>query len=608
MLTIRSILREGTCLPQVALLLTLCLAPYVDRLRNPSLYADDVARIADLQTIPIGSMLLRPFNEHLAPLFEALSWVTWQMSGQKLANAPAAFTVASYLPFPLTIAFLAWAVARETGSQAAALFGVSVFSLSWLSIETVYWYSASSFMWALALTLIAWIAISAGTVPTAWIGMLAAAAAPAFSAIGLLAGPVAALRALGARDSSYARRVGLCGAPILGTIFYLAAYLALRHHDFSTPTIDRAPNVGTVLLLVLRAPAVALVPALVGIDLTDGHRWSYILTVVALLGLLWRAVRNPLERPLILGALTLVFGGYLLTFAARADDFGPSVLRTQRYHLFPMVGLALILSGGFARLSSRWRWRSAKAFWVAALFAAILYGSHAREMRGRGRFYRHADQVRTLAAFDRLGMRCVELGITRAQALAALDPIETEWTPRGYSALIMIAPGSPLSRVPGERVRATLLAGLTNYDRKAVCGGMDATPFLEPAADPPIHPVVAVGRRVSRYRMLESGVERYEATGYPAFLEYVMPTSAVDARALVLSGRTPGGIVELWWRGEQQQWSETRSVRLRLPPGVTDSRLALGRLPHWEQAESERIRILFHEAGEIALTAPSLLR
>ena len=32
----------------------------------------------------------------MAPVFETVSWVTWQLAGQKLSHAPLAFTLMSY--------------------------------------------------------------------------------------------------------------------------------------------------------------------------------------------------------------------------------------------------------------------------------------------------------------------------------------------------------------------------------------------------------------------------------------------------------------------------------------------------------------------------------
>src|SRR4051812_48240093 len=113
--------RRLAALPPILVTLALCAVPYLSRLRWPSLYADDVDRIAQLQTGTLRGFLLAPFNEHLAPLFQTVSWLTWQLSGARLARAPIAFTLASSLPFLLTLALLGWVLRRETRSTAAAL-------------------------------------------------------------------------------------------------------------------------------------------------------------------------------------------------------------------------------------------------------------------------------------------------------------------------------------------------------------------------------------------------------------------------------------------------------------------------------------------------------
>jgi hypothetical protein len=372
--------------------------------------------------------------------------------------------------------------------------------------------------------------------------------------------------------------------------------------------MERMSHFGLALRLAVRAPADALLPALFGLGTRKRSSLALGLTVSMVLCLLFVAARYQRARPLLLGGLCLIFGGYGLTFAARTGEVGDWVIETQRYHLFPMLGLVMLLTPFLARILRRWESRPSVSIWIVVILAAGLHATHFREMRGRGAFFRHPDQVRTLAAFDRLGDLCAELGSTRAQALAALDQIETEWTPRGHSALEMLGPGAASSRLPDDQVRAALFAKLGKDDLAAVCGGMDATRFVRPATSDSSLTMVAAGRAVDTYRLVDRGAERYETIGYPSFLEYQIEPEVGDAHALKLTGATPGGLVDLWWRGEGQKWSETRSVRLRLRPGRMDSRLDLKRLPHWSPADSNRFRLLFHEPGSIALEEVKLVR
>lgn len=594
--------------------LAVCLAPYAARLGSPSLYADDVERVIQLRTGTLGGILFVPFNEHIAPLFQAVSWASWRLAGGQLARAPLAFTLASFLPFPPALALLGWVVRRETRSRVAALACVAVFSLSWLAVETVYWYSASSFMWALLATLAAWLASASaadGTGGKVWprlsVAALAAAAAPAFSAIGLLAGPVAAVRAL----SSGGRR-GAALAPLAGTLFTLALYGAMHDRAALASNVGRSAGVVPGLLAAARAPAAALVPALFGLRTWEANSagvaaLQVILTVVAVAGLLLRAYRGH-DRPLTLGGLVLVFGGYVLTFCARAGEPGRALLETQRYHLFPMLGLVMLLAPAFRRALERWEARPGPRLAAATALAVVLLMLHSAEMKGRARFIRFPDQRRTLAAIDRLGAVCARARITRGQALAALDQVETAWAPAGRNVLDLLAPGVQVPGLPDALVKPTLLASLTAGERQSLCGGMDATPYLRPADGP--GSALAVGRRVALYRVREAGGNRYVSAGWPSFVEYeLIGPGAADAGTLGLTGSDP---VDVWWRGDGERWSETRSVRLRPKPDpACPDRgwlLPLDRLPHWGPSDARRVRLLYRAPGPIAVSAPRLLR
>ncbi len=227
--------------------LILCLAPHSRRLRNPSLYADDVDRIAQLQTESFRALVMAPFNEHLAPLFQVVSWTTWQASGRSLSASRWGFTIASFVPFLLTLALLWRVVNRETGSPGAALTALALFSVSWLSVETIYWYSASSFMWSLLLTLAAWDASSTSWRMRGGWAALTAAAAPAFSMIGALAGPVVALRVF-CKEGRGAWRDAL--APLVGTAGFLTVYVLVHDRTAARTTL----NVGSGLRAALQRP------------------------------------------------------------------------------------------------------------------------------------------------------------------------------------------------------------------------------------------------------------------------------------------------------------------------------------------------------------------
>lgn len=242
----------------------ICLGPHLHRLGHPSLFTDDVYRIGDLQTKPLKALLFRPFEEHMAPLFEVVSWVTWHSAGQRLVHAPLAFTLMSYVPFVLSLWMLGLLVHRELGSLGTALVAVAAYCLSSLHAEVVYWYSASSFSWALLFTLVTLLCLAPkarqkGQWNLGW-SALAAALAPAFSAIGLLAGPLGAIRVAASSDGTARRGVRTAAlTPVLGTLLYLAVCSVFRYHDVLASSLEKKIDLGSGLAYALCAPTNVLV-------------------------------------------------------------------------------------------------------------------------------------------------------------------------------------------------------------------------------------------------------------------------------------------------------------------------------------------------------------
>ncbi|MFO0907481.1 MAG: hypothetical protein U0794_03830 [Isosphaeraceae bacterium] len=613
--------------------LAACLGPLVPRLIRPSLYADDVPRLAQLQTQPLSALVLRPFNEHLAPCFELLSWLTWGAAGHRLAWAPLAFTVASLVPFPLTLWLLDRVLKRETGSPTAAQVGVALFALATIALETVYWYSASSFLWSLLAALAAWLAMArlldcgpesvthAGRLVNGLGIVLATALAPAFSAIGLLAAPLAMLRALVDPIPGRARwRVRAAG--VLAATFGLGLYLVLlttvRPRDGLAPSkLDRT-GLSQGLAAAARAPAEVLVPSLVGGRIRAAAPLSVALTlgftsVVVLAA--WRG--GPRHRPLLLGGLALMAGGYVLTYVPRAVEMGPALLSIQRYHLFPLLGLSFVAAGLAGSMGRRavevCDAQPSTSGWTLAALAMGLLVWHSGPRRGLATFLHDADQAPTLRALDQLHAVCVAGGITREQAIAALDPVGNRWTPAGENALDLLAAAADRPTRPDAQVRSFVLAALSDDDRRALCGGMNATPYLSLArASQP--PADTTPRRL--YRVERDATGRLVGEGWPSFVEFdLAPAGSSEGApgAILLPADVPAGWVEVWWIRPGDRWSQTRSVRLQLDSAATrvepDSawRLPLARVPHWDPT-AHRVRLLFHARGPIAATAPRLVR
>jgi hypothetical protein len=614
--------------------LGICLSPHLGRLSAPSLFSDDVTRIADLQTTPLGNLLFRPFNEHVAPLFELVSWVTWQLAGRRLTHAPAAFTAAALVPFFLCLIALGSLVRRESGSATAALAAVAGFSLSAVHIEAAWWYSASSFTWALLGTLLAWLCVLRSLSPRyhdqpAWAirwlmaSALSAMAAPACSAIGLLAGPVTALRAVqdpGARGS---RRYAMGLIPVAGTALYLALASLVRYHTIVTESVERNLDVRMGFLCALRAPSDVLASGLVGLGNAD--RWlggglDLVLGVLTLIVIFAWGLRSPL-RPMVIGGLALILGGYGLTYSVRNfyrfRNFFSShwLMEVQRYHLFPQLGFVLALAAISHSWLMRFDARPRSRLLIATVLASLLLVANRPMLQMRSRAYRFPDQARTLQALERLECVCREHRITREQALSALDPIRPSWFPHDSNALTMLGDPVPTPGLPQDRVRPTLLSALTLSEREALCGGMAVSPYLRPASEASGGDASAVGRLVVARGDYQVGPgDRFLARG-PVSLEFQMsdPThrdSITNARWLTLGGFDPAGKLEVWWTGEGVRWSETRSVRWQpASEGPTGHwAVPLDRLPHWSPSQTGRIRVVVRSSGGVAVTAPRLLR
>lgn len=602
-----------------------CVGPYLARLRYPSLYSDDVVRVAQLQVMPLRAMLFRPFNEHLAPLFEAVSWTTWQLAGQRLVAAPLAFTAASILPFLLIVPLLARVLRRELASTTTALVATACFSISALYVETVLWYSASSFAWALLATLVAFSA-AGRTIEGArsrdrafgWIGSaIATASAPAFSAIGLLAAPLALVRVLAAtgRPARWPVRLIAATAPAAGLAVYLGVVATFGYREVVAQSMHQNADFRLGLASVARAPIDVLLPGLVGLPNIDARLprgLDLALAAVGLAGLLAWSIRSRF-RPLILGGLVLIVGGYGLTYCVRTVHGPHWILEVQRYHLFPQLGLALVLGPALVPVLRRFDGRPVRALAVATALAVVLGMLHAPEFRTRARYYRFPEQPRTLAALERLATTCRDAGITREQALAALDPIRTRWFDHDFNALTMLAPTVPAPRLPDNRVRSILLGSLSDSEREALCGGMDASPHLRPAAELGATTPLTVGRLVQSFRVRSAGPEgHYVAAGRPSYLEFEISNlkfqTSEPPRALCVPG---GGSLEIWWADESGKWSETRSVRWRTDPARSpeDWSIPIDRLPHWGPDRGpRRVRVAVQEAGPVAVGAPKLLR
>jgi hypothetical protein len=457
----------------------LVLAPFARRLVRPTLFGDDVVRIAQIRNESLGEVLRRPFNEHLAPGHGLLTWVAWELCGRRLVAAPWTFAVSAWLSYGVMLGVLGWAVWRRGGGRAVALGVVAWAGLSWLTIEVMAYHSGSGFVWALAATVGAW--ALAGPSWRARVGaMVCAAVAPTFSAIGVLAGPAGAVggwwadESVGSERVAGRRRAGAALAPLAGTLMYLAVAVAAHHGLTVARGLERRVDLGVGLLAAGRAVARVLPWAAVGgrpawsapLGWADAVGGAVVVGVV--LAVAWRTR----QWAWAFAGLVLTGGGYGLTYPFRYEGSSEWLLRVDRYHLFPQVGFAL-----WVAMLGRWavrRWPGLGGAWSGPLVAAVLVVLQGRQIDQRLRFYEFAEQGRVLAALEELEAVCRVEGITRTQALAALEPIRTSWLHperHGTTVLAMLGPTVPKSRVPDGAVRERLLETLSGPAREALWGG-----------------------------------------------------------------------------------------------------------------------------------------
>jgi hypothetical protein len=601
----------------------ICLGPHTIRLLHPSLYTDDVRRIEDLQTRPLAKLLFRPIQEHMAPFFEMVSWFVWTLAGHQVSSCPLAFTLASYVPFVLSLVLLGLLIRREMGSSTTALTMIVALAVASIDVEVLYWYSASSFTWALVWTLVSLLCAASAMEskgPARWVAAaLAAALAPASSGIGLLAGPLGAIR-VGARSE----REGIQGTrllallPLSGTVLFLSVCSVFQYRDLMASSLAKRCDLGTALIAASAAPTHVLLPGLVGLRGLD--RWlalwlNLALSAAVLIGVLLWAARST-HRGLILSGLWLILGGYLLTYVCRTQFGMDSLFKIERYHLFPLVGLILWIALALQPLLRRLDRNRLASLAGAIALAAPLMAVHLPVNLNRSRHFHYPGQPLTLVAVERLGNVCRRTHITRDQAIAALDPIWLSWG----QPLGLLPPSVASPEVPDALVRETLMAALSGSDREALCSGMDMAPYMCPAeprvvTDP--EPPGAVRSVLTNEQPTPSsaGRSRVELTLANRVIEISSPgpgPSSSSGQELVLS--LPSGpsipTLEIWWTGTTGDWSALRSVRWTPKRSQTgrDWILPLERLPHWDPAHARRIQIRSRPVNFIAISKLRNLR
>jgi hypothetical protein len=607
-------------------LLGLLLYPWTARLKHPSIVLDDVIRIENLRTQSLTSRLVTPFNEHLAPAFEAVTTLTWWLAGSKLEYAPAAMTVVSYVPFLGCLVVLWSLVRRELDSAAGAWIAVALFAATPIYAECVYWNAASGFTWALLFSLAGlWFAGAARADESSRKINLAAAAvcaflAPASLAIGVLGGPLAALYGITKRrrlrDSLRANL--FAAVPLLGTAAYLIFACLFKHEIVVARSLTANGHFLDGLAMTALAPAYLVLTGYLGVWGLEGDnaRWllalGSLLCAVFVLPRIWRATAH---RRWIGISLILILAGYGLPYCVRVRLVGlDRLLGNHRYHLFPCAGLVMLVTASFAdrlrRLDSRP---------MAGLATAVLMGLGLlilnRPLIRESPLYvsPHRDQRAVMKALDRLATVAKAVGVSRAQLIDALDPIEPRWCDPGGNILRMLPETAP-KPLPGhnsQETRALILSGLSPSDQAALLGCTNLTARLVANAgdaDRARNSATIVNRL--RLEPLDQ-LGHYLSLGWPNFLEFSLPSEVGPAAAVALHGLSRSQTWELWWSTDSAGWSRSQVVVLapsHRPETTGDWILPLDRIPRQDPGQIRRIRLGVRAPGPIAIKDVSLLR
>ncbi|WP_206108233.1 hypothetical protein [Paludisphaera soli] len=609
--------------------------PVLRRLRHPTLLGDDITRVVDLINFPFLTHLLRPYGDHSAPLFQLVSSLTWEISGHDIRLAPLAFCVASVTPWLLVLFLLGLWLKRETGSSTAALTAVAIVAQSPLVLEAVWWYSASSFLWAIAGILAA--VLGAGALTRRPRGSLAligigCALAPAGTTLGVLALPLAILRA-GIESGASRRMKGLA---------VLAAAAGLTSHTLISKMGDsdvayvsvsgryRLDPVGG-LEHALTVPGRILWPSALGVPASwtaaPMSTWLRVgAGALALAGVAALAAwpRARWDRRLVLVGAAMIYSCYFLTFTSRMHMYklgywteADLIYRfAARYHVLPLIGLAAIV----AALTSTWPMirrcdaRRGLPTLVGAAVGLVMFAVQAREATQWHWMLHLPDQRATLEALHRVGVIARDEGIPREQLLRIFDPAYRPWnasvaTNRPYAFHLMNlaiqAPEKVVRPISDAEARSLVTTRLTTPERFWL--GAGSCPSAEPPHPLPDPQALAVARRTEVFNASEDKPGRFRLKQAPSYLEYEFDPTA-GASFLSLPGLKADHDVVVAWQVASGGWRQCQSLRLlRSHLGDGDAVVDLSRLIHQPVKPISKIRIYFTNSGEVALDGPPRL-
>ena len=572
----RKTLRNRIASPALLVFALVISLPMLERILYPTIFLDDVIRVVRLIERPMPGLLFAPFYEHVAPLFELVTWITWQIIGRKLEFVALGFSVASVLPWALALILLDRWLVRETGSRTASLIVVAAVAMSPLAMQTAWFFSASSFSWALAGILIALIGVCGMSQRPArslvWI-MVGTAMAPAGTSLGLLATPLAILRGFVDRKASRRAKVLMTVAAVVGLCSYAGA-CRLAQVDLLSPirgqhgglrdamTGAQLSNSGKMDILfglkyAITLPAQLLLPSSLGLPSSwcataqpSGFGWAAgILLLLALTALaIWAGAKW--NRNLLIVGAGMIYLGYAMAFIARAGDVKNEPTARfvyficSRYHVLPLFGLAAVSCALLAALRPvrRCDIRPGLSAVLGSLVGLLLLAIHYPELVDNWSFYMdHPDQCRTLSALQRVGSVARDEGLTRAQLVRISAPIARRWCagilpnrPMGFPLMMLVeAPNETATPRTDEEARGLLRDRLTPPERAAL-GSAACAPFGPglPGGDAR---TLAVAKLAGLNQIQETRPGHYRRPLAPGSMVFQFDRTS-DARFLVLPG------------------------------------------------------------------------